>query len=218
MIITGRKEFKLKKAKELGIDFAINTTKVDAQEAVKEILNGAGADAIIEASGDVRLLTDSVDMAAQGGRIAIISIFEKKVELDIDKTIFNDIKIFPVTGNTGMNKPTLRLMETKELDLKSIITEKCTLNEIPETLANLKNSNEEKIKIMIVVEQSKSNGIEVKEVLGDTAYSSIENIKYCDGEKMTLIAKSNPVIASAAEPKNDGFEYNGRRDDAMSNG
>ena len=59
-----------------------------------------------------------------------------------------------------------------------------------------------------LVEQSKSNGIEVKEVLGDTAYSSIENIKYCDGKKMTLIAKSNPVIASAAEPKNDGFEYN----------
>lgn len=59
-----------------------------------------------------------------------------------------------------------------------------------------------------LVEQSKSNGIEFKEILGDTAYSSIENIKYCDGEKITLIAKSNPVIANAAEPKNDGFEYN----------
>lgn len=59
-----------------------------------------------------------------------------------------------------------------------------------------------------LVEQSKSNGINVKEILGDTAYSSIENIKFCDGEKMTLIAKSNPVIASATEPKNDGFEYN----------
>lgn len=59
-----------------------------------------------------------------------------------------------------------------------------------------------------LLEQSKSNGIEVKEILGDTAYSSIDNIKYCDGEKITLIAKSNPVIANAAEPKNDGFEYN----------
>ena len=47
-----------------------------------------------------------------------------------------------------------------------------------------------------LVEQSKSNGIEVKEVLADTAYS------------MTLIAKSNPVIASAAEQKNDSFKYN----------
>jgi hypothetical protein len=59
-----------------------------------------------------------------------------------------------------------------------------------------------------LVEQSKSNGIDVKEILGDTAYSSIENIKFCDREKMTLIAKSNPVIANAAEPKNDGFEFN----------
>jgi len=59
-----------------------------------------------------------------------------------------------------------------------------------------------------LVKQSKSNGIDVKEILGDTAYSSIDNIKFCDSEKMTLIAKSNPVIASATEPKNDGFEYN----------
>ena len=59
-----------------------------------------------------------------------------------------------------------------------------------------------------LVEQSKSNGIEVKEVLGDTAYSSIENIKYCDGKKMTLIAKFQPCNRQRAEPKNDGFEYN----------
>lgn len=58
-----------------------------------------------------------------------------------------------------------------------------------------------------LVEKSKENGIEVKEVVGDMAYVSKDNLEYC-GEKITLIAKSNPMIAGLAVPKNDGFEYN----------
>ncbi len=58
-----------------------------------------------------------------------------------------------------------------------------------------------------LVEKSKKNGIEVKEVVGDMAYVSKDNLEYC-GDKITLIAKSNPVIAGLAAPKNDGFEYN----------
>jgi transposase len=63
-------------------------------------------------------------------------------------------------------------------------------------------------KMQILVEKSKQNGIDVKEVIGDTAFSTIDNIDYCTKNEITLIAKSNPVIANAAEPKNDGFEYN----------
>jgi transposase len=58
-----------------------------------------------------------------------------------------------------------------------------------------------------LVEKSKKNGIDVKEVIGDMAFVSKDNLEYC-GDKITLIAKSNPVIAGLAAPKNDGFEYN----------
>lgn len=58
-----------------------------------------------------------------------------------------------------------------------------------------------------LVEKSKKNGIEVKEVIGDMAYVSKDNLEYC-GEEITLVAKSNPMIAGLAAPKNDGFEYN----------
>ena len=63
-------------------------------------------------------------------------------------------------------------------------------------------------RMQALVEKSKGNGIDVKEVIGDTAFSTIDNIDYCAKNKIALIAKSNPVIANAAEAKNDGFEYN----------
>ncbi len=61
--------------------------------------------------------------------------------------------------------------------------------------------------LQTLIEKSKTNGIEVKEVIGDMAFVSKDNLEYC-GDEITLIAKSNPVIAGLAAPKNDGFEYN----------
>ncbi len=58
-----------------------------------------------------------------------------------------------------------------------------------------------------LVEKSKKNGINVKEVIGDMAYVSKENLEYC-GDNIELIAKSNPVITGLIKNRNDGFEFN----------
>ena len=49
-----------------------------------------------------------------------------------------------------------------------------------------------------LVEQSRSNGMEVDTVIGDTAYSGIENLRLAEDEKkgFELISKLNPVIRS----------------------
>jgi radical SAM protein with 4Fe4S-binding SPASM domain len=59
-----------------------------------------------------------------------------------------------------------------------------------------------------LVEQSVANGVAVKEVLGDTAFSTIENIEYCKEKDITLIAMLNPQVVEAATPKDDGFFFN----------
>ncbi|MFV0518759.1 MAG: transposase [Lachnospirales bacterium] len=59
-----------------------------------------------------------------------------------------------------------------------------------------------------LIEQSKSNGIEVKEVIGDSAYCSRTNLDYCKENDITLIAKTNIIVANSYEMKDDGFEYN----------
>ena len=148
-VITGRKDFKLRLAEKMGVDHAVNTTKQDMCTAVHDISEGQGADVVIEAAGSMKLMKDSFKVAASGARIAVVSFFEKEVGLNIDDAVFNNISILPVAGNIGMNMPTLRLMASGRLDLRSMITGRCTLDEVPDTLANLKTDNEKKIKIMI---------------------------------------------------------------------
>ena len=56
-----------------------------------------------------------------------------------------------------------------------------------------------------IAEQFNHNGIEVSEIIGDTAYSAKENIDYCNESNVKLVSKLNPAISNAATFKEDGF-------------
>lgn len=58
-----------------------------------------------------------------------------------------------------------------------------------------------------IIERSKGNGVEVSEVIGDTAYSGKDNIKYCDEKEINLVSPLNPVISNGIR-KGKEFEYN----------
>ncbi len=58
-----------------------------------------------------------------------------------------------------------------------------------------------------LVEQSLSNGLEkVDSVTGDSAYSGIDNIKYC-GDEIDLVAPLNPCITNGLRSKEDSLEF-----------
>lgn len=58
-----------------------------------------------------------------------------------------------------------------------------------------------------LVEMTKRNGVEVKEVIGDRAYSSWENLEYLNKNGINAIARLNPVISNGKIRENNKFEY-----------
>lgn len=61
-----------------------------------------------------------------------------------------------------------------------------------------------------LVEQSRSNGMEVDTFIGDTAYSGIENLRLAENEKngFELISKLHPVISNGFRKEEDKFDFN----------
>lgn len=60
-----------------------------------------------------------------------------------------------------------------------------------------------------VLEKSLKNGMNIKEVIGDMAYVSEDNLKTCEEKGVTLFARTNPAVASAASaPLDEGFSFN----------
>lgn len=61
-----------------------------------------------------------------------------------------------------------------------------------------------------LIKQSRSNGMVVETVVGDTAYSGKDNITLSQNEKegFELVAKLNPTITNGARKDDDKFDFN----------
>ncbi len=60
-----------------------------------------------------------------------------------------------------------------------------------------------------LLEKSINNGVEIKEVIGDMAYVSEDNLDICKENGVTLFAKTNSaVVAAAGSPLDEGFSFN----------
>lgn len=59
-----------------------------------------------------------------------------------------------------------------------------------------------------LVEKSRKAGIEVENVIGDTAYSEKGNIEYAKKEEIKLVSKLHPLVSQGARKKEETFEFN----------
>jgi len=148
VVITGRKDSKLNAALALGVDAAINLTRVSLEESLRSM--GCEIDRIIEASGSTLLFQKSLELIKPGGTVAVVAFYERMVEnFDIDRFVFGDITIRAVAGSLGMYMPILRLMSSGVLDVTSLITGRYTLDRVPEAMLDMKRKNATRIKMMI---------------------------------------------------------------------
>lgn len=58
-----------------------------------------------------------------------------------------------------------------------------------------------------LVKKSKKAGIDVKEVIGDKAYSGKDNLEFGEDNDIKIISRINNVITNSQKNKDDGFEY-----------
>lgn len=58
-----------------------------------------------------------------------------------------------------------------------------------------------------LIEESQAAGMEVKTVIGDTAYSEKDNLAYAKQNEIELVAKLNPLITQGTRKKEDEFLF-----------
>jgi len=73
-IVVGVNEKKLQIAKQMGVDYVVNSTKVDPVEEVRRLTGGRGADYVIEAVGKPETYELALEMVRPGGTVAAFGI------------------------------------------------------------------------------------------------------------------------------------------------
>ena len=86
-------------ARTMGADVVINPIKEDTVQKILNLTNGYGTDVIIEASGSVDALRQSFRYLRKGGRVALIGLPGKPIELELGKdVVFKEAQIIGIHG------------------------------------------------------------------------------------------------------------------------
>ncbi len=119
-------EFRLNMAKELGIEQVVNVEEEDVREVVSELTNGIGVDVVLENTGSVDPINESLDIVRKGGRVLWAGAgIRGGVEATVDTykiivkelDIIGEISQIPYDWNTAIH-----LVADSKVNLQPLVT------------------------------------------------------------------------------------------------
>ena len=124
------KPHRRKLALRVGATEVFDPTKTDVVAAVREATGGAGADVVLEMSGNAQAIQQSFKMLRGGGRISLLGLPEEPVALDlVPDVIFKGATVQGIYGRRMYDTwyRMLALLKAGRLDLEPIISERLPL-------------------------------------------------------------------------------------------
>jgi L-iditol 2-dehydrogenase len=124
MLGTDVDEHRLRVARDLGADAAVNVQRDDYRAAVEAATDADGADIVYECSGAGPAAQTLLELVRRGGRYAQIGLFGKPVSWDLDQIVLKELT---VTGSFASTPPSwvraLRLMAEGSVRLSPLISD-----------------------------------------------------------------------------------------------
>jgi len=125
-------DYRLELARKMGATDIINSLNADPLHIVKQETGGAGVDVVCEMSGHPAAMNQGFKMVTNGGRISILSLPVRPVEIDVTNDIvFKGITVQGITGRRMFQtwQQTAGLLQSGQVDVKQMITHHFPLEE-----------------------------------------------------------------------------------------
>jgi L-iditol 2-dehydrogenase len=151
VIIIDLVDERLSFAEKLGADETINAGKVDVTEKVRQLTGGYGTDVVIEAIGSPNTWEQALTLVRKGGTVLEFGGCPPNTEIRVNTELlhYGEVKVMGTFHTTPLHfKKALRLISSRTIDVKPLITRKMMLEEINEAFEILSTSKSE-IKIAI---------------------------------------------------------------------
>ena len=143
---TKRSVERLAVAKEFGADRLLVIDEKPFEERKKIILGeteGEGVDVILECSGNIRAIKESLELVSRGGRIAIAGIGTPVEELSIDfysRIAKRNVTVAGVwVSDTNHLKKAIEIVQSGKYPFEKLVTNTYPLEEINRALSDLEN-------------------------------------------------------------------------------
>ncbi|MCZ0073778.1 L-threonine 3-dehydrogenase [Bacillus sonorensis] len=132
VIAIDKNEYRLDLAVQMGATETISIEKDDPLKIVSALTGGWGADLVCEMSGHPTAIRQSLKMAANGGRVHILSLPEHPVCIDMTNDIvFKGLTVQGITGRKMFEtwRQVSELLHTETIQIRPVITHHFSLEE-----------------------------------------------------------------------------------------
>jgi L-iditol 2-dehydrogenase len=123
-------------ARGLGLKGAIDASRADTVMAVRERTEGRGADAVILAAGDNRLIRTAVEAARPGGRIMLFAQTVRSEAVIDPAAVCVDEKTLlgSYSASVDLQEQTVQLVFSPEIELERLVSHRFPLSKAVEAL------------------------------------------------------------------------------------
>ncbi len=125
-------DYRLNLAKKIGATTIVNSLKENPLDIIQSLTNGNGVDVVCEMSGHPVAIDQAFKIVTNGGRISILSLPTKPVEIDLtNDLVFKGITVHGITGRQMYKtwQQVSGLQQSGQLHLHEIITHQIPLDE-----------------------------------------------------------------------------------------
>lgn len=140
---------RLEFAKELGIEYVINSGKEDAVQSVKEITGGVMAQQVMECSGANAAIRMSLDLVSHAGRVTLTGWPPHETPIPTDIITRKEIDIRGARTSAGEFEEAIDLIYNKKVDTRKLLTKTVTLDEAAQAVRDIEQNPADYMKVVV---------------------------------------------------------------------
>ncbi|WP_306345197.1 NAD(P)-dependent alcohol dehydrogenase [Lederbergia ruris] len=137
-------------ALQMGVKGVMDPTKGDLLEQFRQVSGNKEIDVLIETSGNVQAVSDTIRLVKRGGKIVYVGLpTVNQVPMDMTAMIDAEIDMLGVFRYVHTYADAIQSLDHPLVDLTKVITDQYSLDEIKKAVEVALNEKEKSIKVMI---------------------------------------------------------------------
>lgn len=142
IIVSDPNNYRLSISKKMGAHITVNPRRQDIVQTALDVTQNNGVDVVLEFSGNNQALNQGLKAITPAGRISILGIYERRVNIDLNKeVIFKKVRIYGITGRKIFSTwyKTSRFLSSGLVDPSPVITHQFPLKDYEKGMKLMKD-------------------------------------------------------------------------------
>jgi len=150
VMITDLSSFRLKMARECGVDHTVNVARASLPEQLEKAFGPNRADLILECVGEEKTINQAIEVARKGSEIVVVGVFDEKPRTDVGLIQDKELKLLgSLMYKAEDYRTAIRLINSRKIRLKPLMSRTFKFEDYPKAYRFLEKSGDRVMKVFI---------------------------------------------------------------------